>query len=100
MADIFINELPLFTGNTEGVYLIINNSGETETFKVTKETLIGNIQDIYVTGGTYTSGTSTINLVRNDGNVVSITGITAGSGGGGSGSSGSSGTSGIDGDVV
>ena len=38
MADIFINELPLFTGNTEGVYLIINNSGETETFKVTKET--------------------------------------------------------------
>jgi hypothetical protein len=94
MADIFINELPLYTGNTEGVYLIINNSGETETFKTTRETLLGNLPDIYVTGGTYISGTSTLNLVRNDGDVISITGITA-SGGGTSGIDGTSGSSGF-----
>ena len=72
MADIFINELPLFTGNTQGVYLIINNSGETETFKVTKETLIGNIQDIYVTGFTY-DNLNTFTITDNYNNNFSAT---------------------------
>lgn len=39
MANLKINELPLYTGNTAGVSLIMNNSSETTTYKVTKETL-------------------------------------------------------------
>jgi hypothetical protein len=39
MANLKINELPLFTGNTTGVSLIINDNTETTTYKVTKEKL-------------------------------------------------------------
>lgn len=41
MEDILISELPLFTEETSGVYILINNSGETETFKVLRELLLG-----------------------------------------------------------
>lgn len=41
MEDILISELPLFTGETTGTYILINNSGETETFKVLRELLLG-----------------------------------------------------------
>jgi hypothetical protein len=34
MADVKISQLPLFTGNTSGSFLVMNNSGETQTFKV------------------------------------------------------------------
>jgi hypothetical protein len=34
MADIQISNLPTFTGNTTGAYLVMNNSANTETFKV------------------------------------------------------------------
>ena len=43
MANTQINQLPLYTGDTNGVYLVMNNSGETTTYKVTKETLVGNV---------------------------------------------------------
>jgi hypothetical protein len=46
MANTKINQLPLYTGNTKGTYLVLNNSGETSTYKVTKETLFGNINSI------------------------------------------------------
>lgn len=46
MANTKINQLPLYTGNTSGTYFVINNSGETTTYKVTKETLFGNINSI------------------------------------------------------
>jgi hypothetical protein len=49
--------------------------------------------DIYVTGGTYFSATSTIDLYRNDGATIPITGFTSGT----SGLSGTSGQSGISG---
>ncbi len=39
MADIKISEFTQYTGNTSGVYLIMNDNTETQTFKVTKETL-------------------------------------------------------------
>jgi hypothetical protein len=41
MEDILISELPLFTGETSGTYALINNSAQTETFKVTRERLLG-----------------------------------------------------------
>jgi hypothetical protein len=34
MADVKISQLPLFTGNTSGSFLVMNNSGETTTYKV------------------------------------------------------------------
>ena len=40
MADILISNLPLYTGDTTGSYLVMNDSGETTTYKVTKETFI------------------------------------------------------------
>jgi hypothetical protein len=46
MANTKINQLPLFTGNTSGTYLVMNNSGETSTYKVTKETLLGSINTV------------------------------------------------------
>ena len=39
MANTKISTLPTYTGNTSGAYLVMNNSGNTESFKVTKETL-------------------------------------------------------------
>jgi len=40
MADILISNLPLFTGQTTGSYLVMNDSGETTTYKVTRETFM------------------------------------------------------------
>ena len=39
MANTKISALPTFTGNTNGTFIVINNSGNTESFKVSKETL-------------------------------------------------------------
>jgi hypothetical protein len=39
MANTKISQLPTFTGNTNGTFIVINNSGNTESFKVAKETL-------------------------------------------------------------
>jgi hypothetical protein len=39
MANTKIGQLPTFTGNTDGTFIVINNSGNTESFKVLKETL-------------------------------------------------------------
>jgi hypothetical protein len=40
MANTKISALPTYTGDTTGVYLVMDNSGLTETYKVLKETLI------------------------------------------------------------
>jgi hypothetical protein len=62
MANVLISNLPTYTGNTNGAFLVMNNSGNTESFKVTKETLFsGYSQNAIspVTGSwTVTSGTS------------------------------------------
>jgi hypothetical protein len=39
MANTKISSLPTFTGDTTGAYLVMDNSGLTESFKVSKETL-------------------------------------------------------------
>jgi hypothetical protein len=39
MANTKISALPTFTGDTTGAYLVMDNSGLTESFKVSKETL-------------------------------------------------------------
>jgi hypothetical protein len=41
MANIEISNLPEFTNPTEGVYIVINNAGQTTTYKVLRENLLG-----------------------------------------------------------
>ncbi len=78
--------------NSTGDLSLSSNSGNTVTISGLKT----------ITGGTFFSGTSTLELYNNLGDTISITGFTGGQSGssgssGTSGSSGSSGTSGISG---
>jgi hypothetical protein len=50
MANTKISALPTYTGDTTGVYLVMDNSGLTQSYKVAKETLM--------TGSSGSSGTS------------------------------------------
>jgi hypothetical protein len=52
MANIILSNLPTYTGNTDGVYVVMNDSGNTTTYKVTKENLSG------TSGSSGSSGTS------------------------------------------
>lgn len=40
MADLKISQLPEYTGFTTGSYIVMNNSGETTTYKITKENFL------------------------------------------------------------
>jgi len=111
MANIKINELPLYTGNTAGVSLIINDSTETTTYKVYKEKLnegliSGSSQIVYsgltgipsgiisgsqqlpsgvISGSSQVDHNATTNFVANkhiDHTSVTISGTTGLSGGG------------------
>ena len=98
MSQIKISGLPEYTGNTTGVYVVMNNSGETETFKVTKETLIG------ASGSSGTSGSSGVNGTNGSSGTSGASGSSGSTGSGGtsgtSGSNGSSGSSGKNGGVL
>ena len=41
MANVLIGNLPTYTGNTTGFYIPVNDSGNTTTYKATRETLLG-----------------------------------------------------------
>jgi hypothetical protein len=74
MANLRISQLPEYTGSATGVYLVMNNSGETATYKVTRENIIGSSGSSGTSGNSGTSGTSGTS------GVVSYTGlITTGS---------------------
>ena len=66
MANTLISDLQTYTGNTNGVFLVMNNSGNTESFKITKETLFsGYSQNAIspVTGSwTLSAGTNTVSF--------------------------------------
>lgn len=80
MSNRKFRDLPLYTGSTTGTYLILNNSSQTTTYKVTKETLFSGF-----TGNAGTSGTSGSSGTRGSS--------------GSSGTAGTSGTSGLAGDL-
>jgi hypothetical protein len=44
MPNIQINNLPLYTGDTTGTYIIVNDSGETTTYKTTKEIFLDEVK--------------------------------------------------------
>ena len=66
MANILIGNLPTYTGNTTGFNIPVNDSGNTTTYKVTKETLLsGYSQNAIspVTGSwTLSAGTNTVSF--------------------------------------
>lgn len=81
MSNRKFRDLPLYTGDTSGTYLILNNSSQTTTHKVTKETLFSG----FTGGAAGTSGTSGSSGTRGSS--------------GSSGTAGTSGTSGLAGDL-
>jgi hypothetical protein len=50
MANRKISELPTFTGSPIGTYLVMNNSSNAESFKITRESLLGSVLSAPVTG--------------------------------------------------
>jgi hypothetical protein len=66
MANVLISNLPTYTGNTNGAFLVMNNSGNTESFKVTKETLFSGYSQnaiLPVTGSwTLSTGANTVSF--------------------------------------
>ena len=62
MANTKISALPLYTGNTTGVYLVMDNSGLTETYKVTKETLLGTAVTTVTGSWTLSTGANTVSF--------------------------------------
>jgi hypothetical protein len=65
MANIKISQLPVFTASsTADTWLVLNNSGQTETFKIEKESFISNTYTTITgvtlasSGWTYNSGTT------------------------------------------
>ena len=66
MANTKISALPTFTGNTNGTFIVINNSGNTESFKVSKETLFSGYSTNVVSpvSGSWTlsAGTNTVSF--------------------------------------
>ena len=63
MANTKISALPTFTGNSTGVYLVMDSSGLTETYKVTKETFLAGSTGVPVTGSwTLSTGANTVSF--------------------------------------
>ena len=50
MANTKISALPTFTGDTTGVYLVMDNSGLTQSYKVSRETLLGSTSGWTIAG--------------------------------------------------
>ena len=66
MANTKISQLPIYTGDTTGLWLVMDNSGLTESYRVVKETLFsGYSQNAIspVTGSwTLSAGTNTVSF--------------------------------------
>jgi len=66
MGNTLISDLQTYTGNTDGVFLVMNNSGNTESFKITKETLFSGYSQSAispVTGSwSLSAGTNTVDF--------------------------------------
>lgn len=66
MANTKISELTTWTGNTTGFYVVVDNSGLTQTYKTTRENLIGdwiNAGTIQSVGWSATTTAPTVGVV-------------------------------------
>ena len=89
MSNVKISQLPEFTGDPAGVYLVMNNANETTSYKVLRETVIGS------SGTAGSSGTSGVAGSSGTSGAAGSSGTSGGTGS--SGTAGSSGTSGASG---
>jgi len=63
MANKKVSQLPTFTGDTTGAFLVMDNSALTETFKVTKEIFTGTLLAEPTRGSwTVNTGANTVSL--------------------------------------
>jgi len=63
MANKKLSQLPTFTGDTTGAFLVMDNSALTETFKVTKELFTGTLIPEPTRGSwTVNTGANTVSL--------------------------------------
>ena len=58
MSNVKISQLPEFTGDPAGIYLVMNNANETTTYKVLRESVLGSSGTAGSSGTSGTSGTS------------------------------------------
>jgi hypothetical protein len=65
MANTKISALPTYTGDTTGAYLVMDNSGLTETYKVSKETLMSSVPNKTTGSWTVTPGTNNYSFTLN-----------------------------------
>jgi hypothetical protein len=76
MANTKISQLPTFTGNTNGSFIVMNNSGNTESFKVAKETLFSGYSTNVVSpvsgSWTVTPGTNNYSFTVDINNVYNL----------------------------
>jgi hypothetical protein len=76
MANTKISQLPTFTGNTNGSFIVMNNSGNTESFKVDKETLFSGYSTNVVSpvsgSWTVTPGTNNYSFTVDINNVYNL----------------------------
>lgn len=94
MSNVLISQLPNFSGDPTGSWIILNNSGNTETFKIDREAFINS----GAAGSSGTSGTSGTSGSSGSSGTSGSSGVSGSSGtSGSSGVSGSSGTSGVSG---
>jgi hypothetical protein len=78
MANIKISELPVYSASTTAdTWLVLNNSGETETFKIEKESFISNTYTtitgvtLISSGWTYNTGTTYYDYTYSDTGITS-----------------------------
>jgi len=72
MANTKISELTTWTGNTTGFYVVVDNSGLTQTYKTTRENLIGDWIDAGTINGVGWSATTTaptVATILNENNI-------------------------------
>jgi hypothetical protein len=60
MSNRKFRDLPLYTGNTSGTYLILNNSSQTTTHKVTVETLFNGFSGTSINTGSFATTGSNV----------------------------------------
>jgi len=98
MSSKKISQLPLYSGDPTGTYFVMNNAGETGSFKVLRETIIGASGSAGTSGTSGSAGTSGTSGSAGTSGTSGSAGTSGTSGASGSaGTSGSSGTSGVNG---
>jgi len=73
MANVKISQLPSYTGNTQNTWLVINDSGETTSYKVQKQYLFATAGFSWVnpgTGGAYPTSDQYGNLTNGSDNYM------------------------------